>query len=93
MGYKPAMGVEKAALTVYFSPVPYRYSTANCSTENMDLVKTMGTSSIPNILYDAPRSKRSPSARGEKSDPECENGPNGFELDAALFWASGTQWY
>ena len=44
-------------------------------------------------IYDALRSKISRSAHGEKSDPECENGPNGFELNAALFWASGTQWY
>ena len=48
-------------------------------------------SQLTTLIYDAPRSKMRRSARGEKSDPECENGPNGFELDAALFWASGTQ--
>ena len=30
-------------------------------------------------------------AVGVKSDPECENGPNGFGLHTVLFWASGTQ--
>ena len=43
------------------------------------------------VIFDALRSKISRSAHGEKSDPECENGPNGVGLDAVLFWASGTQ--
>ena len=43
------------------------------------------------IIYDAPRSKTRRSAQPDESDPEYKNGPNGFELDAALFWASGTQ--
>ena len=42
-------------------------------------------------IYDATRSKMSGSAQPDESDPEYKNGPNGFELDAVLFWASGTQ--
>ena len=43
----------------------------------------------PELIYT--RSKISRSARRVKSDPECENGPNGFGLDSVLFWASETQ--
>ena len=43
------------------------------------------------ILYEAPGSKISHSAHPDQSDPESKNGPNGFGLDAVLFWASGTQ--
>ena len=41
--------------------------------------------------YEALGSKMSHPAHPDQSDPESKNGPNEFELDAELFWASGTQ--
>ena len=40
---------------------------------------------------EAPRAKRRVWALFEKSDKLIEIDPNGFGLDAVLFWASGTQ--
>ena len=45
----------------------------------------------PELIYEAPRTKISDPAHPDQSDPESKNGPNEFELDAELFWASGTQ--
>ena len=45
------------------------------------------------IIYtgEAPRAKRADWDIFEKSDKLIEIDPNGFGLDAVLFWASGTQ--